>query len=415
MAKGGVWVAAGVLLAAWTAMAQGVPAVAETTTGETKMTEAAEPRDTLGRSVKLRMLVDKVVMKRLKPATHVHETELREIADAGFNVVVPRWGAENPDEVRRVAAAAQPLGLYYLPFMRGTQVATGDVRMVWANGFEQEIASPCADELWDWLREQITGYAKTSLEHPALAGVFLDFENYSPRPGLEDEWQCYPFSYDREIVGKFAASRGRTLPEKPPVEGGWHSWLEAQGLEEAFASFQIVHWRERCRQLRRAVDAVNPAFQFCVYPSSGSPFIESAVYVEWGTPAAPLILADRCIYGRSRIWHRESLEGNREKLRRRQAEARARNLPNLRYMGGIDPMTKGADPEFSGRNAAMSACETDGYWVFYEGPAYGRPDHHDYWRWFTRANQAIMRGEAQAFADAERETADPGAEGHVKP
>ncbi|MBN2295523.1 MAG: hypothetical protein JXM70_24045, partial [Pirellulales bacterium] len=63
------------------------------------------------------------------------------------------------------------------------------------------------------------------------------------------------------------------------------------------------------------------------------------------------------------------------------------------YSGGIDPLVRGADPEFSGKNAVMISQVTDGYWIFYEGPTYTKPDHADYWKWFTWANKAIAKGD----------------------
>lgn len=41
----------------------------------------------------------------------------------------------------------------------------------------------------------------------------------------------------------------------------------------------------------------------------------------------------------------------------------------------------------------MISQVTDGYWIFYEGPTYTKPDHADYWRWFTWANKAIAKGD----------------------
>jgi hypothetical protein len=56
---------------------------------------------------------------------------------------------------------------------------------------------------------------------------------------------------------------------------------------------------------------------------------------------------------------------------------------------------RGADPEFSGKNAVMISEVTDGYWIFYEGPTYTKNDHAQYWKWFTWANAAISQGRFQ--------------------
>jgi hypothetical protein len=75
------------------------------------------------------------------------------------------------------------------------------------------------------------------------------------------------------------------------------------------------------------------------------------------------------------------------------------------YAGGIDPVVRGADPEFSGKNAVMISEVTDGYWIFYEGPTYTKQDHADYWKWFTWANGAIADGNFKAQYEP-RETAE---------
>jgi 2-keto-3-deoxy-6-phosphogluconate aldolase len=69
-------------------------------------------RKALGHTDKLRILIDKVLMR----ADHVMtEDHVRAVAEAGFNVVSPRWGGENMHEVRKIAQAAQKHGIYYVP------------------------------------------------------------------------------------------------------------------------------------------------------------------------------------------------------------------------------------------------------------------------------------------------------------
>lgn len=360
----------------------------------------AADRQALGRTEKLRILVDKVIMADHKWV--MTEDDVREIADAGFNVVSPRLGNEDMAEVRKVATAAGRCGIFHMPWMRGDMIAKGKVKMVWADGTEQELASPNSDELWDWMTGLIVNYAKISVECPALIGVFLDYENYSPN----SRGNLYELSYDDQIMGEFAAARKIDLPQLAFAERS--EWLRDQGLSDKFAAFQISHWRERCRALRQAVDAINPSFQFCVYPAPGSLFMTEAAFLDWSTKTAPAIWADPSIYGRPAglAPHPEALESNRQVLLRNMAYARGKHVPFI-YAGGIDPVVKGADPEFCGRNAAMSACVTDGYWVFYEGPTY-TTTHPEYFRWFGRANRAIVGGTACRWALRPRETPDPG-------
>lgn len=343
---------------------------------------------------KLRILVDKVLMADNDWV--MTENHVAEIATAGFNVVSPRRGNEDMDEVRRIARLAGEYGMRHMPWMRGTKMAEGEERLVWAVGTEQEICSPNADELWGWMTHRIVQYARISLEEPALMGAFLDFENYWPG---KQGWNGYPLSYDMAVMRAFAAVQDIQLPELDPAER--YPWLLDNQLHAEFARFQEAGWRQRCRTLRQAVDAVNPDFQLCVYPAPGTRFCTEAIIPEWGTPQAPLILADASNYGRPpsmlpNKWlhfepgimrHDRALDANRQFLQARQASVSQDDAP-LVYLGGIDPVVPGADPEFCGKNALMSAEVTDGYWVFYEGPEYSG-DHSRYFRWFFWANQAI--------------------------
>ncbi len=365
----------------------------------TRAAAAPPERGALGGTDKLRILVDKVLMADNDWV--MTDDHVREIAAAGFNVVSPREGNEDPGEVRRIAGLAARHGIFHLPWMRGDRIAQGSVKMVWASGVEQELASPNSDELWTWLTDQILTYARISVECPALIGVFLDYENYSPNSG----GNLYELSYDDKIMAEFAAAEHLELPALG--FGQRYDWLVGKGLHDRFRAFQVNQWQQRCRQLRQAIDAVNPKFQFCIYPVPAPLFLTEAAWPVWATPAAPMIVADPSIYGRpgGLLTHAAALAANRQILRQNLAFARARQFPMM-LAGGLDPAVPGADPEFCGRNAALSADETDGYWVFYEGPTY-RTTHADYFRWFTRANQAIARNDASAFWQAPRETPDP--------
>jgi len=364
-------------------------------------TEAITRHD-LGRTVKFKVVVDKVMQP--EAGWHTEEWMVRESAEAGFNVYSPRH-AGDLQEVRQVTQWCEQYGILHLPWMRGSLTAALDDsaadgrRMVWASGAEQSLWSPNSDEFWAWTNGLITDYAKISAEMPALFGVFLDYENYAsgPRGG-----NCYSLSYDDLIMAAFAQAKGLELPEL--ALDARYEWLKSQGLHDEFETFQIAHWRERCRTLRRAVDAIDPTFQFCVYPAPGTPFMVEGIYPEWATEQAPLILADAVTYGRRTVLpHEEALEGNRNALVERQAFVRDTGIPML-YTGGIDPAVKGADPEFCGRNAAMISQVTDGYWIFYEGPKYAE-DHPEYFKWFAAANAAIDAADWD-WAWAPRETPD---------
>jgi hypothetical protein len=322
------------------------------------------------------------------------EEHVKEIAGAGFNVVSPRSGGEDLNRVREIAGFARKYNISYLPWMRGSLVARTGPRMLYENGVEQAICSPDSDELWQWMVGLILEYARISMQIPSLTGVFLDFENYYPpqRPG-----HLYFLSYDDAMMSAYAGAKGLTLPqiEKP----NRYRWLTSQGLHRDLELFQIERWRIRCRNLRQRVDAFNPRFQFFVNPGKGTPFLIEAAFPEWSTPETPIILADDITYGRPSpdTPHKDALLINQRKLANQIKKAQQLSIP-FKYIGGIDPVVRNADPEFSARNAVMISETADGYWAFYEGPKLGK-DHSTYFDWFTKANFAIERNDFRFWSE----------------
>ncbi len=342
---------------------------------------------------KWRILVDKVMQPEAKWTTERWMVEAT--AKAGFNVYCPRQGFDRPDEVRQIAQWCAELGIYYVPWMRASLEAPAGPsaegkKVVWATGQEQPLWSPNSDELWQWFEKHVTYYAKLRKENPYVLGVFVDFENYAPGRVAN----LYDLSYDQMIMRQFAEERGLALPQLPPEKR--KPWLQDQGLHEAFETFQAERWRARCQAIRRAVDAIEPTLRFCICPAPGTPFMIRAVYPQWATPRAPLMLGDEGTYGRPGrlLTEADALQLNRERLLRNRQIPLEAGIPFL-YLGGIDPVVRGADPEFCGKNAVMISETVDGYWVFYEGPQY-KVDHPEYWKWFTWANQAVEQGNFQA-------------------
>ena len=316
-----------------------------------------------------------------------------EIRDAGFNVAVSRRGGQNLDTVRDHAEMAQERGLFNMAWIECSLYLnpgqTGPT-IIGANGKTvSTIFSPNADEFWNWLTPLIVGQARISAEFPALIGAFFDFEGYAMK-GVPGNY--YPLSYDDVILTMFTRAEGIKRPELAAAER--YPWLNKQGLHDAFAKFQIDYWRQRFRELRQRVDAINPAFQFIVYPIPGTLFTIEAFMPELATERAPMICADAASYDRTtgihRVWlsHADGLRMNRFELGRNMKLPHVRAIPH-QYTGGLDPSCAGADPEFCGKNAASVAQTTNGYWVFYEGLDYDTKRHRDYFRWFKQANRAI--------------------------
>lgn len=342
-----------------------------------------------GRQGKLRILIDKVLSHDTRP--HMTESQVQEIAAAGFNVVSPRWGGHDMALVREAAESARKYGISLMPFIRGTAYTQDPKQMmVWRNGVvgKKALYSPNCDELWEGITNSLLGHARISIEIPSVLGTFVDFENYDTHGGYG---HCYPLSYDETILRQFAAAHGIDFPVLAHKDR--YPWLKSIGHHDEFAAFQIDAWRQRCRKLRRQIDAINPRFQLAVYPVPGPLFVREAVLPTWSTLESPLILADASTYARPMGFLSEeiSLRGNRRKILDHIAFVQKYGIP-FRYLGGIDPLTEPGNPEFSGKNADMLAALTDGYWVFYEGPTHGQEDHKAMFDWFTQANRSITTG-----------------------
>ena len=306
-----------------------------------------------------RILVDKVLMASngwVMTPEHVAE-----IKATGFNAVVPRIGADDNTRVERVARMAAEQGMFYMPWIRGTREEKGDpsLRATDARGRYGNLASPNADALWNYWEDRILFYAKLATEVPS-SSVFSLILKIATRLRLAAV--CAMSVLRRADFAAILKSVGLTLPN-PRRKTAPSGWSSRSRLRPSMISGQWL--RSRARALRQAVDAIAPHFQFVVYPASQSLFIKEVVWKEWHTPQAPLVMAEVETY-----WRREyDLGKSLTRLQKVMQETRA-SLdsvdPTIRYMAGLDPVVRGANPEFEGKSAVLGAEFGHGYWVFYE-------------------------------------------------
>ena len=347
-------------------------------------------------SFKYRIMVDKVYIT-LDALTE--DADYRRHAEMGFNVLCPRWITKDLDVFEEAAGLAAGYGMYSMFWLRGSLGGGwGSPLFTHRNGVTYDILSPNSEDLWRVLEERILTVARISQSLPVL-GVFLDFEKYAPQPG-GFVGHCYSLSYDAKILGEFAEARDLALPELQPEERA--PWLEANGLHDAFREFQIDSWRSRVRAIREQVDLLNPRFQFAIYPSSFTLFVNQVIWTELGTEQAPLIAAEHYTYGRGtplkdiwpdywRISDDEGVALDVAYIRRMQRKY-ADRAPHV-VLGGIDPVVPGGeDPQFVARDVAAMSEVGDGFWVFYEGVEGDSRHGRRFEEWWTIANEAIETG-----------------------
>lgn len=182
-----------------------------------------------------------------------------------------------------------------------------------------------------------------------------------------------------------------SLSENPFRHAAWRTYTPANGL----ASLYTDH-----------VTQDRDGFLWFTTAGSGASRFDGETFHSYGPEDGlpGIAFTEKGLHNRTWAAHQQALQINHDKLTERMAWAKAQPGGPYMYAGGLDPVVKGADPEFSGRNAVMSSAITDGYWVFYEGPTY-EGTHRDYFDWFTRANRAIRDGEWD-FWRAPRQTPD---------
>lgn len=345
---------------------------------------------------KYRIMVDKVY---IGPDAPTEEADYRRHAQMGFNVLCPRWIDKDLGLFAQAAELAARQGMYSMFWLRGSLGGGwGRPLFVHRNGTEYDILSPNSEDLWTVMQERILAVARISQRLPVL-GVFLDYEKYAPTPG-GFVGHCYSLSYDEKILGEFAQARGLTLPTLRPSERA--TYLEEHGLHADFREFQLASWRDRVRSIREQVDRLNPRFQFAIYPSSFTLFVNEVIWTELATEQAPLLAAEHYTYGRGfplkdlwpehwRVSDDEGVALNVAYVHRR-AAAYADRGPH-RVLGGVDPIVPGGeDPQFAARSVTAMSQAGDGFWVFYEGLRPGTAHARSFERWWRVANEAIETG-----------------------
>ena len=335
-------------------------------------------RQELGRTVKLTILVDKVMQPVEGWVTK--EWMIKAAADAGFNVFSPRRGHERLQEVRDVTEWCRKYGIYHMPWMRGTLEApkgpeADGKRVVWASGNEQPLWSPNSDEFWEWTARYIVEYAKISANNKHLMGVFLDYENYAPGK----EGNLYSLSYDDVILKRFAQARGIEIPK---LELG----ARKSQRTEAARGVRALPDRALARAVSRAAPgrgSPRSTFQFGIYPARHAFMLEAPPGM---VRPGPIIWPTPDLRPASRFLPQaEALEANRRILQRGIETAKVGRSFYAGHRSGGARRRSG----FSG--TADELRDTDGYWIFYGAlpipsrtmPLSGSPQPRHRWRRFN--------------------------------
>jgi len=345
------------------------------------------------------------------------DEDFRQLADAGFTVVVNKWQEDVPAYCR---GAAQ-VGLDVMTWSGGMAAAENLPKkrekgkdLPFSPGADQTITRvgkatiytvPHSPTAWAKVTERVTGLATLSLVHPNLRGVIWDFEIYGPH---KTDGFCE--SYDDRTFAEFLRRLGKELPVPltPPAKR-W-TYLKENGILGLFMDYQSKLVAKQVARLRERVDAINPGFQIGVY---GWGVLLEAVKENVATPRAPILDCSAMTYGRT-VFSRKYAGGYRADepdrtglkwslltTARMAREGRRRSYPAV-VLGGHYPQAAGPPDgtqyKFTVRQAFNSAAYADGYWIWTDWRAPKPWKSKQGWidamlRYFGKANAALDAGD----------------------
>ena len=344
------------------------------------------------------------------------DKNFRQLADAGFTVVVNKWDEDVPRYCRGAAAA----GMDVMTWAGGMPSATGpDDQVVTRTGQPTRYARPVSAAGWKKLADRLVQSAHLSVEHTNYKGVILDFEIYD-----KNKTDGFCESYDAQTFTGFLQRFNKTIPEPltPPNER--RAQLEKLGLLGDYIQWQYEQVGAHAARMRQALDAVNPNFQIGVY---GWGVLSGAVMENVATRQAPVLDINAETYARSTYDRKfpggyDRTRSDRPGLKwslvtNAKLAQRARNLSYpVVFLGGHYPQAPGPDDgtqfNFTVRQAFNSAAYADGYWIWTDWGAPKPWPNTQAWidammADFAEANAALDAGDDTWAGRQAQQIADP--------
>ena len=343
------------------------------------------------------------------------ERDFRQLADAGFTVIVNKWTEDVPAYCRGAAA----VDLDVMTWTGAMSAAATNDQTITREGKTTRYAPPVSTRGWELLTDRLLQEARLSLDHDNYRGVLLDFEIYDP-----NKTDGYCESYDDETFTGFLEEIGKEMPSPlPPPDERW-DYLLRYGLTGLYVIHHSNLVTRQAAVLRSKLDKINPRFQIGVY---GWGALREAVLRGVATARAPALDLDAETYGRTRFSNafsggydathpdRPGLKWSLLAVAKGARTARKRDYPVV-LLGGHYPQSPGpADGtqyKFTVRQAFNSAAYADGYWIWTDWGA-PRPwaktqDWIDAMMcYFAEAHDALNAGDFTWAAGQESQVADP--------
>ncbi|MCC7350651.1 MAG: hypothetical protein IT446_08795 [Phycisphaerales bacterium] len=298
------------------------------------------------------------------------EKDFRQLADAGFTVVVNMW----LEDVPGYCMGASKAGLAAMSWNLGMADADKDERTdrtVTRQGKTTRYTLPFSPAGWAKVTAQIAEQAKLSRTYPNFKGALLDFEIYD-----ENSTDGFCETYDDATFTAFFKEMGKPVPNPLPQADQRRAYLDKLQVLTLYVESQAKRVGEQARTLRRAIDAINPSFQIGVY---GWGAFKESIMRNVATDRAPVIDLDATLYGRT-IWS-NAFEGGYDAdepdarglkwslvtAAEMSRDARHRTYPAV-LLSGHYPQSPGPGDgtqfRFTVRQSFNSAAYADGYWIW---------------------------------------------------
>ena len=297
----------------------------------------------------------------------LNDADFRQLADAGFTVVVNKW----PEDVPAYCRGAGRVGLDAMVWMGGLWRKDGMDQTITRRGKPTRYARPWSPAGWEEMGQRICDQARISRDYGNHRGVILDFEIYD-----KNKTDGFCESYDDESFTTFLRSAGQSVPAPLTDPAGRQAYLKDKKLLRQYMRHQYELVLAQVKRLRKKLDEINPRFQVGVY---GWGALSGAVMEGFATHRAPALFISAMTYGRTQFSRAFSggYDGNepcRTGLRWSQTvnariadAATGRNYPVIMLCGHYPQSPGPADGtqyKFTARQAFNSAAYGNGYWIW---------------------------------------------------
>lgn len=257
-------------------------------------------------------------------------------------------------------------------------------KMVWFNGFEQELVCPVDENYWnERVLPYMLAFAEASKEFDVFA-IMMDWEIYADNSKTRKFRNVYGVCHCDNCWKRF----GNNLPDIPRDQR--NQYLTEHKLRVAYNRAFYQRLSELAGKLRSETDKINPKLSYWLLPTIQGDFL-TTVGKALATPEAPLVVTNEDTYGKPSlaVSDCDAVESNVAKCKDDLQYLEQHKIPYI-YLAAI---MGDLDPRYHGKQAIEMGKVCDGIWLW----ELSKVDHYKYGRdnlmkILTVANREIREG-----------------------